>query len=78
MFDLTVEDVIDIHDRILNISGGLTGMRDLGLLESALNKPNTSVFTREIYKGDFSKAAAILEAIALFHPFNDGNKRAIL
>lgn len=43
MNDLSIEDVIFIHDLILEKSGGLVGLRDLGLLESAVNKPHTHI-----------------------------------
>lgn len=78
MLQLIVDDVLFIHDRLIETSGGLGGIRDKGLLESAINKPETHVFGIERYKGINAKAAAILEAIALFHPFNDGNKRTAL
>jgi len=78
MYQPTVVDVIRLHDRIIEVSGGLAGIRDKGLLESALNKPYTDVFGIERYKNAFSKAASLAEAIALYHPFTDGNKRTAM
>lgn len=75
---LAVEDIIYIHSEILKISGGLSGVRDIGLLESAVNKPHMHVFGVESYRTIYAKAAAILESIALFHPFVDGNKRTAM
>lgn len=78
MYQLTVDDVVFIHDYILEKSGGLPHIQDRGLLESAVNKPHTHLFGVERYKNSFTKAAALLEAIALYHPFNDGNKRTAM
>lgn len=75
---VTVEDVLFIHDYILKESGGLSGVRDMGLLESAIRKPQTHLFGIERYKSVYAKSAALLEAIALYHPFNDGNKRTAM
>lgn len=78
MNHITIDEIIFIHDYILENSGGLAGVRDKGLLESAINKPLTHVFGFERHESIFEKAAALLEAIALFHPFTDGNKRTAM
>jgi len=78
VYQLTADDVVYIHDYILAESGGLPNIQDRGLLESAVNKPHTHLFGVERYKNPFTKAAALLEAIALYHPFNDGNKRTAM
>ncbi|MCA9332735.1 type II toxin-antitoxin system death-on-curing family toxin [Candidatus Saccharibacteria bacterium] len=78
MNNISVDDVLFIHDYILEKSGGLSGIRDRGLLESAILKPHTHVFGIERHESLFDKAAALLEAIALFHPFIDGNKRTAM
>lgn len=78
MFTPAVVDIIRIHDRILEVSGGLNGIRDNGLLESAVNKPHTHIFGIERYKNTYTKAASLLESIAIYHPFNDGNKRTAM
>lgn len=78
MYQVTLDDVVFIHDHILEVSGGLKGLRDEGLLESAIRKPQTHIFGIERHRGLFDKAAALLEAIALYHPFADGNKRTAM
>jgi death-on-curing protein len=78
MYEPSVVDAVRLHDRIIEVTGGLPGVRDKGLLESAINKPSTHLFGRERYKSHPSKAAALLEGIALYHPFADGNKRTAM
>ncbi len=72
---LTVKQVIEIHDNILQCFGGLSGIRDRNLLESAIENPKTCVFGQEMYPTVFDKAAAYLFSISRNHPFLDGNKR---
>lgn len=74
----TVDDIMFIHDYILQKSGGLAGLRDRKLLDSAVNRPQTHLFGIERHKSLFEKGAALLEAIALYHPFTDGNKRTAM
>ncbi|WP_449063215.1 type II toxin-antitoxin system death-on-curing family toxin [Planomonospora algeriensis] len=57
-------------------TGGPIQVRDLGLLEAALLRPQTSMFGQDAYPDVFSKAAALLHSIVANHPFVDGNKRA--
>lgn len=72
---LTVEQVIEIHDALLEDHGGLPGIRDKGLLASAVEMPRASMFGEYLHKTIFDKAAAYLFHIVQNHPFNDGNKR---
>lgn len=67
------EVVLAIHDRQLAEHGGLAGVRDPGLLDSALARPRN----RQAYGADdpFELAAALAYGIARNHPFIDGNKR---
>lgn len=73
---LSLEQVIELHDALIAKFGGLFGIRDLSLLESALANPMTAVFGQEMYPTVFDKAASYLYSIARNHPFLDGNKRA--
>jgi len=57
---------------------GLGRIRDLGLLESALHRPQTVVFGVESYTGLFDKAAALLQSLVKNHALFDGNKRLAL
>ena len=72
---LTVEQVIEIHDAFLEDHGGLPGIRDKGLLISAVEMPRASMFGEYLHKTIYDKAAAYLFHIVQNHPFNDGNKR---
>lgn len=71
---LTVEQVIQIHDKFL-IYGGLPGIRDEGLLISAVEMARSSFFGEDLHKSLYDKASAYLFHIVSNHPFNDGNKR---
>ena len=67
---VTLEETLLLHQRLLERFGGLPGVRDLGLLQSALARPQTG------YYGTLSlQAAALLQSLALNHSFIDGNKR---
>jgi death-on-curing protein len=67
---LTLEEAVAIHEALLERFGGPKGVRDLGLLESALYRPRTG------YYRDLSEmAAALFESLLMNHPFVDGNKR---
>lgn len=67
---LTLDEVLAIHEALTERFGGLKGVRDLGLLESALYRPRTG------YYRDLSEmAAALFESLLMNHPFIDGNKR---
>lgn len=70
---LTKEDVLEFHTEVIDASGGSHGVRDDGLLESALSRPQ-NVFAYEDVTV-FELAAVYAEAIAHNHPFIDGNKR---
>lgn len=75
MIYLNCDEVIELHDALLEKWGGLPGFRDKGLLESALASPMMAVFGEELHKTVYDKAAAYLFYISRNHPFNDGNKR---
>jgi death-on-curing protein len=72
---LTVEQVLFIHFRLLGETGGGHGLRDLGLLESAVARPRATFDRRELYPDVFHQAAALLDSLINNHPFVDGNKR---
>lgn len=73
---LSVDEVLFLHSEQLAIFGGGSGVRDRGLLESALAQPEAS-FGGEYVHGDlYLMAAAYLFHIVKNHPFVDGNKRA--
>ena len=67
---LNLEEALFIHAVSLKRFGGTSGIRDLGALESALYRPQTGY-----YKDVIEEAAALMESLAINHPFLDGNKR---
>jgi death-on-curing protein len=72
---LTLMEVLQLHRRILEQSGGASGIRDLGLLESALAQPRMTFGGEDLYPTLLEKAATLGFSIILNHPFIDGNKR---
>jgi death-on-curing protein len=72
---LTTEQVLYIHARLLEETGGEHGVRDLGLLISAIERPKATFDRKDLYPDLFTKAAALLDALIRNHPFVDGNKR---
>jgi len=72
---LAIEDVLDIHALQLARYGGPDGLRDQGLLESALAQPQATFGGGFVHDGLFPMAAAYLFHIVSNHPFIDGNKR---
>ena len=67
---LTVAEALAIHQIIIRKFGGSDGVRDMGALESALIRPQTGYYDDIIFQ-----AAALLESLAINHPFLDGDKR---
>ena len=75
---LTVEEVILIHEYVLQLYGGVPGIRSIALLESAVHRPVTSFGGSDLYLSVFDKAASLIHAIIKNHPFVDGNKRTAI
>ncbi len=71
----SVQDVIDIHEIMILRYGGSPGLRDAGLLESALASPRQTMFDQELYPDLAAKATILLIGLLKNHPFVDGNKR---
>lgn len=72
---LSVDDVLAIHEDTIGREGGAPGLRDLGLLVSAVMMPQQKFAGEYLHKGLASMAAAYLYHIAQNHAFQDGNKR---
>ncbi|MCX4581834.1 type II toxin-antitoxin system death-on-curing family toxin [Streptomyces sp. NBC_01481] len=70
---LTVQEVLDLAE--LACEGQQVAVRDLGLLSSAVHRPQSQMFGIEAYVDLFEKAAALLQSLAVNHPLVDGNKR---
>lgn len=66
----TIEEVVAIHDVAISEFGGSAGLRDVGALDSALMRPQLGY-----YNDILEEAAALMESLAMNHPFVDGNKR---
>ncbi|MGH7235330.1 MAG: type II toxin-antitoxin system death-on-curing family toxin, partial [Nitrospiraceae bacterium] len=76
MIYLTAEQVLFLHDRLIEETGGEHGVRDLGALESALARPQAAFGDTQFYPDVMTKAAALMDGLTRNHPFIDGNKRA--
>ena len=72
---LTLNETLELHRRIIEQSGGLAGIRDLGALESALAQPGMTFGGMELYPTLTDKASALAYSLINNHPFTDGNKR---
>lgn len=72
---ITVDQAIRVHDGLIEQHGGLHGIRDIGLLASALEMPKSAFDGHEMFPTIVDKAAAYLFYLARNHPFIDGNKR---
>jgi death on curing protein len=72
---LGLAEVVELHRRLLQATGGAPGIRDLGLLESAIAQPKATFGGIDLYPSLVEKAAALGLALVQDHPFVDGNKR---
>ncbi|MFI5385640.1 MAG: type II toxin-antitoxin system death-on-curing family toxin [Fimbriimonadales bacterium] len=72
---LTVDDVVELHRQSIDLYGGRDGLRDGGLLESAVLAPQQTFRGEFLYESLSQMAAAILHGLVQNHPFVDGNKR---
>lgn len=72
---LTLDDVYALHERQLGRFGGGAGLRDAGLLASAIAQPHASFGGAFAHEGLVAMAAAYLFHVVSNHPFLDGNKR---
>jgi death on curing protein len=75
---LTPEQVLFLHSRLIQETGGSHGVLDLSMLLSALGRPQASFEGIELYTDVFAKAAALMDSLIRNHPFVDGNKRTAI
>lgn len=75
---LTIDQALQIHVLVVGETGGSTGIRDLGRLESVVASQKQNVFGEETYPDPLNKAAALIRGIIGDHPFVDGNKRTAM
>jgi death-on-curing protein len=72
---LTVEQVLKIHTRQIELFGGDPGVRDMGLVESAVAQPRAGFGGEALYPTLEHKATALAFSLVMNHAFTDGNKR---
>lgn len=72
---LTREQVIKLHQALIETSGGSSGIRDVGMLDSALKTPLQTFDENELFPSVLDKAARLAFGLIKNHPFTDGNKR---
>jgi len=72
---LTLDDIIESHQNQIDTYGGSHGIRDIGLLESAIAQPEASFGGQYLHADIFEMAAAYVYHLVMNHPFVDGNKR---
>lgn len=75
MITLTKEQVLMLHDRLIEVTGGSKGIRDEGMLDSALANPFQSFGGEELYPSIQAKAAQLCYGLVKNHAMLDGNKR---
>lgn len=70
---LTLGEVLALHQRLIQLTGGAEGIRDIGGLESAIAQPRMTYGGEELYPTVVEKSAALGFSIIKNHPFVDGN-----
>lgn len=75
---LTTNDVLLIHEDMINAYGGSHGVRDMNLVESAVARPQAGFGDFEAYPDLFIKVAVLCYSLLKNHPFVDGNKRTAM
>ncbi len=73
---LSLGEIVALHQAVLNQTGGATGIRELGALESALAQPRATFGGTDLHVTFVQKAATLGFSLTLNPPFVDGNKRA--
>ena len=68
---LSLPEILELHDRIITTSGGNKRVRDIRLLESAVNQPRVTFDQTDLYPDIVSKAAALCYSLIMNHPFID-------
>ena len=78
MESLSPQQILFIHYRLIETTGGSHGVRDIGALQAAAARPQASFGGKDLYSDAFAKAAALMESIIKGHPFVDGNNRTAI
>ncbi|MBN2568663.1 MAG: type II toxin-antitoxin system death-on-curing family toxin [Deltaproteobacteria bacterium] len=72
---LSLREILELHDKIIEVSGGARGIRDMKALESVINQRRLTFDQTDLYPDIVVKAAALCFSLVINHPFIDGNKR---
>jgi death-on-curing protein len=72
---LSIENILVFHKKIINETGGSLGIRDKGLVESALNRAFATYDGKDLYSSDTDKISVIAHSLICNHGFVDGNRR---
>ena len=72
---LSIEQVLYLHEKIIDRAGGKQGVRDFALLHSALERCKATFAGEDLYPHLFEKSAVLLHSLVMNHAFLDGNKR---
>ena len=72
---LSEDEIVLVHNRLVEETGGLHGIRDRHAILSVVEQPRQVVFGKELYPTLYLKAAVYARSIIAHHPFLDGNKR---
>lgn len=75
---LEIDEVMVIHEEMIEKFGGRWEVHDFTLLHSATLRPQATFGGEDLYKTIFEKAAALIHSLILNHPFDDGNKRTAI
>ena len=67
--------VYEIHEVVINETGGIPGLRDATVLHSAVARPFSTYGGADLYRDDFERAASLFHSLIKSHPFMDGTKR---
>jgi len=72
---LSLKQILVLHELEIKKHGGSSDVRDMGMLESAINRPFATYGGNDLYPNLFLKCGALIQSIVKNHPFIDGNKR---
>lgn len=75
MINLTIDEITYLHEKLIQKTGGMSGIRDIGMLESAVYSAMQSFGDEEVYPTPIERAARLAYSVTMNHPFIDGNKR---
>lgn len=75
---LALDEVVAIHEDMIDKYGGSHGIRDIGLVQSAIGRPQASFGGEDLYPTIFDKAAALFHSLIFNHAFVDDNKRTTI